>query len=357
MLQFNLELKPPVPTRGPLGSTKCDNRPVSQTSEHAAVSRYFVFMCHASEDKDLARRIATDLHGAGIETFFDEWDITAGQSVRARIDEGLAVSTHVVVLLTDKSLAKPWVNAEIDAAFVRKVAGQGLLIPLRYQLPIQRLPPLLAPLRSPEIVDYGRDIHVLIEDIKGVSRRPPVVASAELPPTWGRSAGLSPLAARLAELFAKLSTSGRSSSGSSLEVVELQRLTGAADEHLIDAISELEDARLLKPRHVIGARPFGYLTVEATELLFWLIDPVVMGWEVTKDAVRVAAEVVNSPNESAQMFELAPRLGWSPRRLNPALSFLIAKNLVMHSRNLDAEYVTSQINMTPATRRYLREHS
>lgn len=116
---------------------------MSQPSENEAASRRFAFMCHASEDKDLARRIATDFHSAGIETFFDEWDITAGQSVRARIDEGLTVSTHVVVLLTDKSLAKPWVNAEIDAAFVRKVAGQGTLIPLRYQLPIHRLPPLL----------------------------------------------------------------------------------------------------------------------------------------------------------------------------------------------------------------------
>jgi TIR domain len=324
----------------------------SETSE-----RWFVFVCHASEDKDLARQIATDFHNAGIETFFDEWDITAGESVRARIDEGLTASTHVLVLLTDSSLAKPWVNAEIDAAFVRKVAGQGRLIPVRYQLPIHRLPPLLAPLRSPEIVDYTSDVHALIEDIKGVSRRPAVIASAERTPAWSRAARLSPLAARVAELFVRLSTSGRASSGSRLEVVELQRLTGASDEHLIDAISELEDARLLKPRHVIGARPLGYGHVEATDLLFWLIDPVVMGWDVTKDAVRVAAEVVNDPNGSVQMFELAPRLGWSPRRLNPVLSFLIAKSLVMHSRNLDADYVTSQINMTPAMRRYLREHS
>lgn len=330
---------------------------MSQRSETETGSRRFAFMCHASEDKDLACRIATDFHSAGIETFFDEWDITAGQSVRTRIDEGLTASTHVVVLLTDTSLAKPWVNAEIDAAFVRKVAGQGTLIPLRYQLPIHRLPPLLAALRSPEIVDYERDIHALIDEIKGVSRRPPVIASGERTPTWSRSARISPLAARVAELFARLSATGRSSNGSSLEVVELQRLTGAADDHLIDAISELEDARLVKPRHVIGARPFGYLTVEATELLFWLIDSVVMGWDVQKDAVRIAAEVVNAPNQSVQMFDLAPRLGWPPRRLNPALSFLIAKNLVMHSRDLDADFVTSQINMTPATRRFLREHS
>jgi hypothetical protein len=123
-------------------------------------------MCHASEDKELARRIATDFHAAGIETFFDEWDITAGQSVRARIDDGLSGSTHVIVLLTETSLAKPWVNAEIDAAFVRKVLGRGTLIPLRYRLPVDRLPPLLAALRSPEIANYDVDIRALVEDVK-----------------------------------------------------------------------------------------------------------------------------------------------------------------------------------------------
>ena len=51
------------------------------------------FICHASEDKDLARRIATDLHRSGIDTFFDEWEISAGDSLRRKIDEGLAACT------------------------------------------------------------------------------------------------------------------------------------------------------------------------------------------------------------------------------------------------------------------------
>ena len=69
---------------------------MNEPTQQSKTPRPCVFMCHASEDKELARRIATDFHAAGIETFFDEWDITAGQSVRARIDDGLAGSTHVV---------------------------------------------------------------------------------------------------------------------------------------------------------------------------------------------------------------------------------------------------------------------
>jgi hypothetical protein len=65
------------------------------------------FLCYASEDKDLARRIAADLLKAGIDTFFDDWEIGAGQSLRRKIDDGIASCTHFVVLLTPKSLRIP----------------------------------------------------------------------------------------------------------------------------------------------------------------------------------------------------------------------------------------------------------
>ena len=47
------------------------------------------------------------------------------------MEEGLGNCTHFVVLLTPTSMTKPWVNAEIDAAFVRRVAGVSKLIALR----------------------------------------------------------------------------------------------------------------------------------------------------------------------------------------------------------------------------------
>jgi len=114
------------------------------------------------------------LHAAGIDTFFAEWEIAAGQSLRGKIDEGLEDCTHFIVLLTETSLLKPWVNAEIDAAFVKKVNGTAVLIPLRYQLKANRLPPLLGGLHSPVIEDYQADIRRLVDDIRGISRKPPV---------------------------------------------------------------------------------------------------------------------------------------------------------------------------------------
>lgn len=118
------------------------------------------FLCHSSQDKDLTRQIAHDLVAHGIDAFFDEWEIGPGDSLRQKIDAGLARCSHFVALLTPNSIDKPWVNAEMDAGFVRKVSGACRFIPLRHGLSVESLPPLLAALHSPELKDYDEDLKV-----------------------------------------------------------------------------------------------------------------------------------------------------------------------------------------------------
>jgi hypothetical protein len=314
------------------------------------------FICHASEDNALARQIAADLHAAGIDTFFDEWEIKAGDSLRRRIDEGIEACTHFIVLLTPQSLQKPWVNAELDAGFVRRVEGHCILVPLRHQLGVDRLPPLLAAIRSPQIHDYERDIAILINDIRGLTRKPAVAMVRGSQPSWGPNLALSPLAAMLAELFSKRSENGRAWDPQ-LAVDDMREVTRASDVDLIDAISELEDLGWVEPQRVMGAGPFGYYFVTPTDNLFEHVDPHVMEWNTTADAARVAAEVVNSDERGCQAHELIERLKWTPRRLNPALSFLVSRDLVDWSRVNDPVFVTHYIGETPKTRRFVRNVS
>jgi hypothetical protein len=60
----------------------------------------YAFICHASEDKSVAERMATDLRAAGIEAFFDKWEMRSGDSLRQKIDEGLGRCTHFIALLS-----------------------------------------------------------------------------------------------------------------------------------------------------------------------------------------------------------------------------------------------------------------
>ncbi len=89
------------------------------------------FLCHGSEDKSLARQLAIDLRSHGIDVFFDEWGIGPGDSIRRKIDGGLGRCTHILALLTTRSLNKAWVNTEMDAGFVRAAEGSAKFIPLR----------------------------------------------------------------------------------------------------------------------------------------------------------------------------------------------------------------------------------
>lgn len=312
-----------------------------------------VFLCHASEDNALARQIARAFHAAGIETFFDEWEIRAGESIRQRIDNGLKECTHFVVLLTPQSIAKEWVKVEIDAGFIRKINGQSAFVPLRHGLTTAELTPLLATLLSPSLDDYDAGIKRLIDDIHGVSLKPPLgpVPSTATSPLNGAS-GFSVSAENIATLFVSRSVNGRT--GDPHLSIEELRETGYTDDQIIEGVEELRQSRLVEPTRSMCENSFGYLSVRPTDLLFHRFDHLLMGWHAEKDADRVAIEIVNSGEQGAMSHDLADKLAWAPRRLNPALSYLIARNLVTSSKALDSVFVTSYVLATAATKRFAR---
>src|SRR5690606_13056448 len=95
-----------------------------------------VYLAHATEDKGLAKPLAEGLLARGIDVWYDNWEIGFGDSLRRKMEEGLEGCTHFVVLLTEKSIKKSWVNEEIDAGLMRAVEGSAKFIGLRYQLPL-----------------------------------------------------------------------------------------------------------------------------------------------------------------------------------------------------------------------------
>jgi hypothetical protein len=82
-----------------------------------------VFICHASEDKDVARRVADGLQAAGIDTWFDEHDLHAGDEWDSKIRTMIRDRVDYVVVLQSESLRRKdvgYVNREIDLAIDRQ---------------------------------------------------------------------------------------------------------------------------------------------------------------------------------------------------------------------------------------------
>ena len=132
---------------------------------------FCAFLSHASEDKDIVRKLAADLEIAGIKVFYDEWDIRCGDSIRQRIDSGLNECTHFIAIISKSSLSKAWVNAEIDAAFILKLSGKCVFMPVRINVMPDSLPPLLKAINSQSIDNYELDVKRLILAINGTTAR------------------------------------------------------------------------------------------------------------------------------------------------------------------------------------------
>jgi TIR domain len=91
-----------------------------------------VFLSHAGEDNDrFARGLAERLRDAGIDVWFDEWEILPGDSLVDKVfEEGLKSADAMVIVLSSNSIDKPWVREEINAGFVKRVEGKCKLIPV-----------------------------------------------------------------------------------------------------------------------------------------------------------------------------------------------------------------------------------
>jgi Domain of unknown function (DUF1883)/TIR domain len=94
-----------------------------------------VFIAHASEDKDaVARPLAVALQDAGLVVWYDEFELRIGDSLRRKIDRGLAKSRFGVVLLSRHFFGKGWPNYELDGLVTKGINGDQILLPIWHEI-------------------------------------------------------------------------------------------------------------------------------------------------------------------------------------------------------------------------------
>ena len=317
-----------------------------------------VFLSYGSENRSLATQLAKNLFDHGVDVFFDAWEVRSGDSIREKLDHGLGRCTHFIVLLTPESIKKPWVRAEMDAAFVNKVKGQCVFIPLRYNLDTDLLPPLLRGLSSPALNDLDADTRRLVEDIRGENRRPDVNNHNNRLPIAPAGTGLSPAAEKIASLFVKKSKNGLRFDPS-FTPTRLKEELLLSYEAIEDGANELIEKGLAFDDDTIAPRPHGFRKIMPEEQLFALFDGYFQPWSPREDAVKIAADLVNRNliDKDIEPKALAKEYEWKPRRLNAAINYLILEDAikVLHAIGT-GPYCCAVIWATSKTRRFLREH-
>lgn len=92
---------------------------------------YDVFISHASEDKDdVARPLAEALRNNGLSVWYDEFELKIGDSLRRKIDKGIANSNFGVIVISRDFISKGWTNYELDGLITKAVNGEQTMLPV-----------------------------------------------------------------------------------------------------------------------------------------------------------------------------------------------------------------------------------
>jgi hypothetical protein len=160
---------PPIAERRPALAEIADN--AAEIGPDGGERREFdVFVSHASEDKDgVVRPLSEALRARGLEVWFDEFELRIGDSLRRKIDAGIARSRFGIVVLSHAFFAKDWPQYELDGLVTMSVSGKQVLLPLWHEISkdeVMNQSPSLADKVALRTSDYS--IEEIAEEIAAV---------------------------------------------------------------------------------------------------------------------------------------------------------------------------------------------
>ncbi|NUY81893.1 toll/interleukin-1 receptor domain-containing protein [Flavobacterium sp. MAH-1] len=87
-----------------------------------------IFLSHTSTDKPFVRKLAADLRLNGHTVWIDEAEINIGDSLIAKIREGLDSVDFVAAVLSKASIESEWVTKELDIASNREIKEKRVFV-------------------------------------------------------------------------------------------------------------------------------------------------------------------------------------------------------------------------------------
>jgi TIR domain len=118
---------------GSLRQIRYQEPPILAVNPDAQV--WDVFISHAGEDKAaVARPLSEALTERGVIVWLDDNELRIGDSLRRKIDAGLASSRFGIVVFSRSFFAKGWPQYELDGIVARSVSGEQKLLPIWHEI-------------------------------------------------------------------------------------------------------------------------------------------------------------------------------------------------------------------------------
>jgi hypothetical protein len=130
-----------------------------------------VFISYASEQRaDVALPLATLLTALGVTVWLDQFELKLGDSLRRKIDEGLATCRHGVIVLSHAFFAKHYTRRELDGLAQREVEGEKVILPVWFDVNEHDVRTVSPTLADRIAVRWADGIHVVAAKIMEVVR-------------------------------------------------------------------------------------------------------------------------------------------------------------------------------------------
>lgn len=133
---------------------------------------YDVFISHASQDKaDVARPLAAHLEALGVRVWLDELELTLGDSLRRKIDQGLSRSRYGLVVLSPAFFLKEWPNKELDGLVAREDGREKVVLPIWHNVSAADIVKYSPTLADKVAVSTSRGLNHVAERVAEALRR------------------------------------------------------------------------------------------------------------------------------------------------------------------------------------------
>src|SRR3954471_14365985 len=127
--------------------------------------KLLVFVSHSSQDTWVARQIAREIETSGARPFLDEAEVDAGADFEEDILNFLERAHELVVLLTPWALERPYVWAEIGAAWGRRIPIVALLLGIT-ATELQSRPGIPVLLKKRDLLQLN-EVEVYLDQLSG----------------------------------------------------------------------------------------------------------------------------------------------------------------------------------------------
>lgn len=134
--------------------------------------QYDCFISHASEDKKvLVEKLAQSLKRLGVTVWYDDFEMTVGDSLTRKIDHGLSTAKYGLIILSKAFISKPWPEYELRGLSAREIGSDKIILPIWYKITrddiLKFSPPLADKLA---IITNGKNLGEVVTEVLRVVR-------------------------------------------------------------------------------------------------------------------------------------------------------------------------------------------